>query len=123
MKAPVKNLPTDEGPVASLVRVYGSWVRAHPVGFVLLGGIWTVFYWKVFLFDKDWGAVVVSALAAATTVTAPWGLGAVVKSCSGLFPPRKVNLWWILIGVVWVILSVLVAELVSDLRSMPRLHG
>ena len=117
----MRDRPIQEGPVASLVRVYGDWVRAHPVGFVLLGGIWTAFYWKVFRFDQEWGAVVVSALAAATTVTAPWGLGAVVKSCSVLFPPRKLNLWWVLIGVVWTILFVLVAELISDLRSMPRL--
>jgi len=110
-----------EGPVASLVRVYGTWVREHPVGFVLLGCIWTAFYWKVFRLDQEWGAVVVSALAAATTITAPWGLGAVVKSCSGLFPPRRIDVWAILIGIVWVILFVLVAELVSDVRSMPRL--
>jgi hypothetical protein len=114
--------PVQEGPIAGLIRVYGKWVRAHPIGFVLLAGVWTVFYWKVFRFEEDWGAVVVSGLAAATTVTAPWGLGAIVKSCSGLFPPRRLNLWWILIGIVWAILFVLVAELITDLRSMPRLH-
>lgn len=121
MKSPGNKPPLEEGHIATLVRVYGQWVRAHPIGFVLLGVFWTAFYWKVFLFDAEWGAVVVSALAAATTVTAPWGLGSIVKSCSGLFPPRKMDLWWILVGVVWTILFVLVAELVSDLRSMPRL--
>jgi hypothetical protein len=85
--------------------------------------VWTAFYWKVFRFEEDWGAVVVSALAAATTVTAPWGLGAVVKSSSRIFSLRKPDLWWVVIGVVWTILFLLVAELVSDLRSMPRLRG
>lgn len=106
--------------MAGLVGIYGNWVRAHPLGFVLLGGLWTVFYWNIFRFDTNWGAVVVSALAASTTVTAPWGLGGVVRSCSALFPPRKLNLWWVLVGAVWLLLFVLVAELISDLRSMPR---
>lgn len=119
----VKQPPDQEGPITGLVRVYGDWVRAHPIGFLLLGVAWTAFYWKVFRFEEDWGAVVVSALAAATTVTAPWGLGAIVKSCSALFPPRGIKLWWIVVGVVWTILFVLVAELVSDVRSMPRFHG
>ena len=120
MKPPMRTPPVQDGPVTSLVRVYGDWVRAHPLGFILLGCVWTAFYWKIFRFDREMGAVVVSALAAATTVSAPWGLGAVVKSCSSIFPPRKLNLWWVLIGIVWMILFVLVAELISDLRSMPH---
>ena len=110
-----------DGPIAVLVREYGTWVRAHPVAFVLLAAGWTAFYWKVFRFEADAGSVLVSGLAAATTVTAPWGVGAILRVCSSLFPPRKLNPWLIVAAAVWTLLFVLVAELVSDLRSMPRL--
>jgi hypothetical protein len=103
------------------VRDYGTWVRAHPLAFVFLAMCWTAFYWKIFRFGEDVGAVLVSALAAATTVTAPWGVGAIIRSCSSLFPPRKPDLWVIVVAAVWTVLFVLVGELVSDLRSMPRL--
>jgi hypothetical protein len=110
-----------DGPITTLVREYGAWVRAHPFAFVLLAVGWTAFYWKVFKFESDAGAVLVSALASATTVTAPWGVGAIVKFCSSLVPPRKLNPWLIVVAAIWTVLFVLVAELVSDLRSMPHL--
>jgi hypothetical protein len=109
-----------DGPIAILVREYGTWVRAHPIAFVFLAVGWTAFYWKIFGFGQDVGAVLVSALAAATTVTAPWGVGAIVGSCSSLFPPRKPTFRAIVVAAVWTVLFVLVGELVSDLRSMPH---
>jgi len=113
--------PRQDGPIATLVREYGTWVRSHPIAFVFLAACWTAFYWKIFRFEKDVGAVLVSALAAATTVTAPWGVGAIVRSCSSLLPPRRLDFWMIVVAAVWTVLFVLVGELVSDLRSMPRL--
>jgi hypothetical protein len=110
-----------DGPIATLVREYGAWVRGHPFAFVLLTAGWTAFYWKIFRFEEDVGAVLVSALAAAATVTGPWGVGAIVRFFSSLLPPRRLNVWLIVVAAVWTILFVLVAELVSDLRSMPRL--
>lgn len=103
------------------MRDYGVWVRAHPVAFLLLTVGWAIFYWKAFTFEAAMGAVLVSALAAATTVTAPWGIGAIVRFCSSLWPPRKVSPWLIVVAAIWTVLFVLVAELVSDLRSMPHL--
>jgi len=111
-----------DGPIATLVREYGTWVRDHPLAFVFLTAGWTAFYWKIFRFEQDVGAVLVSVLAAATTVTAPWGVGAIVRFLSSLLPPRRLNAWVIVVAAVWTILFLLVAELVSDLRSMPRLY-
>jgi hypothetical protein len=113
--------PKRDGSIAALLQEYGGWVRDHPLAFMFLLAGWTAFYWKIFRFEEDMGAVLVSALAAATTVTGPWGVGAIVRSLSSLFPPRRTNLWIVIIAVVWSALFFLVAELVSDLRSMPRL--